>query len=94
MKSTKDVFTGCATALVTPFTDKGIDYESYGKLIDWQIEKGADALVVLGTTGESATIDEFERVILSRASSVIFLTVCFTLNSQNSKYPHSRINIP
>ena len=64
MKSTKDVFKGCATALVTPFTDKGIDYESYGKLIDWQIEKGANALVVLGTTGESATIDEFERIEL------------------------------
>ena len=64
MKSTKDVFTGCATALVTPFTDKGIDYESYGKLIDWQIEKGADALVVLGTTGESATVDESERIEL------------------------------
>lgn len=64
MKSTKDVFTGCATALVTPFTDKGIDYDSYGKLIDWQIEKGADALVVLGTTGESATVDEAERIEL------------------------------
>lgn len=64
MKSTKDVFTGCATALVTPFTDKGIDYDSYGKLIDWQIEKGADALVVLGTTGESATVDESERIEL------------------------------
>lgn len=64
MKSTKDVFTGCATALVTPFTEKGIDCESYGKLIDWQIENGADALVVLGTTGESATIDEFERIEL------------------------------
>ena len=64
MKSTKDVFKGCATALVTPFTEKGIDYESYGKLIDWQIENGADALVVLGTTGESATIDEFERIEL------------------------------
>lgn len=64
MKSTKDVFKGCATALVTPFTEKGIDYDSYGKLIDWQIEKGANALVVLGTTGESATIDEFERIEL------------------------------
>ena len=64
MKSTKDVFKGCATALVTPFTEKGIDYDSYGKLIDWQIENGANALVVLGTTGESATIDEFERIEL------------------------------
>ena len=57
----KDIFTGCATALVTPFTDTGIDLASYGRLIDWQIEMGADALVVLGTTGESATIDEYER---------------------------------
>ena len=64
MKSAKDVFVGCATALVTPFTDKGIDYESYGRLIDWQIDNGANALVVLGTTGESATIDEFERIEL------------------------------
>ena len=64
MKSAKDVFVGCATALVTPFTDKGIDYDSYGRLIDWQIDMGVDALVVLGTTGESATIDEFERIEL------------------------------
>ena len=64
MKSAKDVFKGCATALVTPFTEKGIDYDSYGKLIDWQIDMGVDALVVLGTTGESATIDESERIEL------------------------------
>ncbi|MBQ8344105.1 MAG: 4-hydroxy-tetrahydrodipicolinate synthase [Clostridia bacterium] len=61
MKSIKEVFTGCATALVTPFTESGVDYKSLGALIDWQIEMGADALVILGTTGESATIDEYER---------------------------------
>lgn len=55
------LFTGSATAIVTPFRDGGIDYEAFGELIDFQIEKGTDALVVLGTTGESATISESER---------------------------------
>lgn len=61
MKKGKDVFRGLATALITPFTEDGIDYKSYGELIDFQIDNGANALVVLGTTGESATIDEGER---------------------------------
>ena len=55
------LFEGSATAIVTPFRDGGIDYESFGALIDFQIENGTDALVVLGTTGESATISESER---------------------------------
>ncbi len=55
------VFEGCATAIVTPFKDGSIDYISLGGLIDFQIEKGIDALVVLGTTGESATVSEEER---------------------------------
>lgn len=57
----KELFTGCATALITPFTEKGIDYKSMGALIDFQIESGVSALVVLGTTGESATVEEGER---------------------------------
>lgn len=55
------LFTGSATAIVTPFRDGGIDYEAFGSLIDFQIENKTDALVVLGTTGESATISESER---------------------------------
>ena len=55
------LFTGSATAIVTPFRDGGIDYESFGNLIDFQIENKTDAIVVLGTTGESATIAESER---------------------------------
>ncbi|MCK8058692.1 MULTISPECIES: 4-hydroxy-tetrahydrodipicolinate synthase [unclassified Fusibacter] len=55
------IFTGSATALVTPFEpDGGIDYESFGNLIDWQIESGTSALVILGTTGEAATLLEEE----------------------------------
>lgn len=55
------IFEGCATALVTPFKNGEIDYKSLGRLIDFQIEEGVDALVLLGTTGESATVSENER---------------------------------
>lgn len=53
---------GAGVALVTPFnTDGTIDYESLGNLIDYQINEGMDYLVVLGTTGETATVDAEER---------------------------------
>ena len=55
MKNT--VFTGMATAIVTPMTVTGIDYEALGRFIDFQIENGINALVVMGTTGENATIE-------------------------------------
>lgn len=61
MSAKTSLFKGVATAIVTPFRDRGIDYESFGNLIDFQIENQADAIVVLGTTGESATISESER---------------------------------
>lgn len=57
------LFYGCATALVTPFFPDGeIDFETLGALIDRQIAAGVDALVVCGTTGESATLTEKERL--------------------------------
>ncbi len=55
------VFVGCATALVTPFDGGSIDWLSYGRLIDYQLTGGADALVVCGTTGESATLTYDEQ---------------------------------
>ncbi|MBQ8162756.1 MAG: 4-hydroxy-tetrahydrodipicolinate synthase [Clostridia bacterium] len=61
MKSKTAVFTGMATALVTPFKSGKVDYEAYGRLIDYQLKGGADALCVLGTTGESATVSLRER---------------------------------
>lgn len=54
-------FRGCATALVTPFKGGEVDYGALGSLIDFQIDKGIDAIVVLGTTGEAPTISEDER---------------------------------
>lgn len=56
------IFKGCGTALVTPFTDDGgIDFEELRKLIDFQILEGVDALIICGTTGESATMSMEEK---------------------------------
>ncbi len=57
----KTIFTGAATALITPLTATGVDYDAFGRLIDWQIEEGIDALVVCGTTGESSTLTDEEH---------------------------------
>lgn len=54
-------FHGVITALITPFTDSGIDKPSYRKLIDWQIAQGINGLVPCGTTGESPTLTEEEH---------------------------------
>lgn len=53
----KTVFTGMATAIITPMTPEGIDYDGLGRLIEFQIESGINAIVVMGTTGENATIE-------------------------------------
>lgn len=59
MKNT--IFTGAATAIVTPLTENGIDFEQFGRLIDWQLEKGIDAIVSVGTTGEGSTLTDKEH---------------------------------
>ena len=55
------IFRGMATAMVTPMTATGVDYEALGRLIDFQLENGINALVAVGTTGESATLTPQER---------------------------------
>lgn len=59
MKNT--VFTGAATAIITPFKDNQIDYKAFAHLIDWQIAEGIDAIVVCGTTGEGSTLTDEEH---------------------------------
>ena len=62
------IFRGAATALITPFNADGVDYEAFGRLIDWQITEGIDALVICGTTGENPTLtDEEHREVLRYA---------------------------
>lgn len=57
------VFTGCATAIVTPFKkDFSIDFDAFGNLIDFQLENGVKTLVVCGTTGEASTLTDAEQI--------------------------------
>ena len=66
MKNT--VFTGAATAIVTPFKEGAVDYEAFGRLIEWQIAEGIDAIVACGTTGEGSTLtDEEHRDVIRYA---------------------------
>lgn len=55
------IFKGVGTALITPTNEKGIDFEKLEKLIDFQIEKGINALIIAGTTGEGATLNDKEH---------------------------------
>ena len=55
------IFEGVATALITPFKDDKVDFDAFGKFVDWQIESGVDALVVCGTTGEGSTLSDEEH---------------------------------
>ena len=64
MKNT--IFTGMATAIVTPMTPNGIDYDALGRFIDFQIESGINALVAMGTTGENATIEPADQTEVIR----------------------------
>ena len=55
------IFKGVATAIVTPLNENGVDFDRFGKLIDWQIAEGVDAIVAAGTTGEASTLDDDEH---------------------------------
>ena len=55
------IFTGAATAIITPFAEGAIDYVSFGNIIEDQIKGGIDAIVVAGTTGEAATLTHEEH---------------------------------
>ncbi|MBR2370417.1 MAG: 4-hydroxy-tetrahydrodipicolinate synthase [Clostridia bacterium] len=59
MKNT--IFTGAATALITPMRGGEVDYETLGRLLDWQLESGIDAIVSVGTTGEGPTLTDEEH---------------------------------
>jgi len=58
----KTIFTGSATALVTPINDKGVDFDSLKNLVEFQIKSSTDALVICGTTGEAPTLEDSEHL--------------------------------
>ena len=65
----KTIFSGTATALITPFKRGKIDYAALGNMIDRQISSRIDALVIGGTTGEGATLSDYEKDKLFAFSS-------------------------
>ena len=63
--SNQPIFRGAATAIVTPMREGTVDYDAYGKLIDWQLAQGINAIVAAGTTGEASTLtDEEHREVI------------------------------
>ena len=60
------LFTGCATALITPFTQEGVDEKALRTLVDYQIENGVSALIACGTTGEPSTMSDQEWALTLR----------------------------
>ena len=58
----KVLFTGCGTAIATPFDKNGVNTTEFKKLIEFQIQEGADSIIVCGTTGEASTMTEKEKI--------------------------------
>lgn len=57
----KTIFKGCGTAIITPFTEDGVNFEEFEKMIEFQIKEGVDSIIVCGTTGESSTMTTEEK---------------------------------
>lgn len=55
------IFKGSGVAIVTPFNSKGVDFEKLGKLLDWHVDNGTDAIIICGTTGEAPTMSDGEK---------------------------------
>lgn len=73
----RPLFIGSAVAIVTPFTDNGIDYSAFAKIIEFQIQGGSDAIVVCGTTGEASTMPDPEHID----------AIKFVVNTVNKRVP-------
>lgn len=71
------LFKGCGTAIATPFTEDGINFEEFKKLIEFQIDQGIDSIIVCGTTGESSTMTEEEKK----------QTIKFAVDTVNKRIP-------
>ena len=58
----REIFRGIGTALVTPMSESGVDYDALARLLDFQLEGGVDALIVCATTGEAPTLTDEEHI--------------------------------
>ncbi len=73
----KCIFTGSGVAIVTPFTNDGIDYDKLGELIEFQIRERTDAIVICGTTGEASTMPDDEHIA----------AIAYTVKKVNGRVP-------
>ena len=74
----KIIFKGCGTAIITPFTkDNQVDYDAFEKMLEFQVENGADCIIVCGTTGEASTMTTDEKK----------KTIEFALKTINKRIP-------
>lgn len=71
------IFKGSGVAIITPFNEKGVDFDKLQELIEWQISEGTDAIIVCGTTGEATTMSELEKKE----------TIKFTVDVVNKRIP-------
>lgn len=71
------IFEGSGVAIVTPFTENGVNYDKLKELLEWHIKEGTDAIVVCGTTGEATTMTEAEKKE----------TIKFTVDVINNRIP-------
>ena len=72
------IFKGCGTAIITPFTeDNKVDFDAFKKMLEFQLNEGADCIIVCGTTGEASTMSLEERKE----------TIKFALDTVNKKIP-------
>lgn len=71
------IFKGSGVAIVTPFNERGVDFEKLEELIEWQISNKTDAIIICGTTGEASTMTEDERKE----------TIKFTVDKVNKRIP-------
>lgn len=55
------IFKGSGVAIITPFTDTGVDYKKLEELLEWHVSEGTDAIIICGTTGEATTMSEDEK---------------------------------
>jgi len=59
----KTIFTGCGTALATPFSNDNVNFEELKKLIEFQIENDVKSIIICGTTGEASTMTMQEKTL-------------------------------
>lgn len=71
------IFKGSGAAIVTPFSENGVDFEKLRELLNWHVENGTDAIIVCGTTGEASTMTESEKKE----------TIKFTVDVINKRIP-------